>query len=429
MCPVQIQLGESKKALILRIAVMCGMILSGWVMLAVAKAGSIILLYLGTPDLLYLGPPVVAGFYAGATSRTYLSALFAWLAASGAVVLMLPAYLSLWYPGFGGMPLWQVVGSMTRHFAIYFGGIIGAGAVSGLAVSRLWRKAGWRGFGIRERALRVQRAVKARAVVVSVVLVIVTLGILAGLLYVRWRDRDFDGLTNREEAIMGTDPKNPNTDRDRLVDGRDPDPLRYDYPDLDLELQNWVDTTDCSRLAVLVNETPAGQVPENIPRFTGTYELVVSNRGTDLAKHGVVTVRGVIQRWRDTPMSSSIHTITVCTMDFTFGRIDPNQSITFEGSVDVDLTDSWEQLREAVEGQEPSLRWSVREPALNLALGSGRLEAVNPEWDSHLHDQASGVLLTLALGPLWWAATVTTVAVMCGSLKHLGWSRRKKLKK
>jgi len=288
--------------------------------------------------------------------------------------------------------------------------------------------AGWRGLGIPERALRVQRAVKARAVVVSAVLVLLTLGILAGLVYVRWRDRDFDGLINREEAIMGTDPKNPNTDRDRLVDGRDPDPLRYDVADVYMKVQNWVDTTDYSRLVVLVNETPAGQVPEDIPRFTGTYEVMVSNRGTDLAKHGVVTVRGVIQRWRDTPMSSSLHTITLCTMDFTFGRIDPDQIITFEGSVNVDLTDSWEQLREAVEGQEPSLRWSVREPALNVELDGAHWEA-NPEWDSHLHDQASGVLLTLALGPLWWAATAITLAVMCASLRHLGWSRKKNLVK
>lgn len=38
-------------------------------------------------------------------------------------------------------------------------------------------------------------------------------------------DEDFDGLTNDQEAFFGTDPRNPDTDGDGIIDGRDLAPL------------------------------------------------------------------------------------------------------------------------------------------------------------------------------------------------------------
>jgi hypothetical protein len=44
-------------------------------------------------------------------------------------------------------------------------------------------------------------------------------------------DTDGDGLTDDDEANLGTDPNNPDSDADGLLDGQDPDPLTPQAPD------------------------------------------------------------------------------------------------------------------------------------------------------------------------------------------------------
>src|SRR5690606_24518777 len=46
-------------------------------------------------------------------------------------------------------------------------------------------------------------------------------------------DSDNDGLSDQDEANLGTDPNNPDTDGDGMPDGQDPDPLNPPAPDTD----------------------------------------------------------------------------------------------------------------------------------------------------------------------------------------------------
>lgn len=43
--------------------------------------------------------------------------------------------------------------------------------------------------------------------------------------YILSRDSDRDGLTDRQEKLFGTDPNNPDTDEDGIIDGEDKEPL------------------------------------------------------------------------------------------------------------------------------------------------------------------------------------------------------------
>ncbi len=62
-------------------------------------------------------------------------------------------------------------------------------------------------------------------------------------------DTDGDGWSNREEYARGTDPLDPDTDGDGVVDSVDPHPL---FPDCD-----WSATTSCSNeLGHLYDESP-----------------------------------------------------------------------------------------------------------------------------------------------------------------------------
>ena len=45
-------------------------------------------------------------------------------------------------------------------------------------------------------------------------------------------DDDDDGLTNEEESGLGTDPNNPDTDGDGIIDGGDPDILAENLPSI-----------------------------------------------------------------------------------------------------------------------------------------------------------------------------------------------------
>ena len=42
------------------------------------------------------------------------------------------------------------------------------------------------------------------------------------------KDSDRDGLTDQQEKILGTDPENPDTDGDGIIDSKDPNPLVRD---------------------------------------------------------------------------------------------------------------------------------------------------------------------------------------------------------
>lgn len=61
----------------------------------------------------------------------------------------------------------------------------------------------------------------------------------------RQGDRDGDGLGDQQEALFGTDPDNPDTDADGLLDGEDPDPL---HAPLDQSLSISVKTSRAQNL-------------------------------------------------------------------------------------------------------------------------------------------------------------------------------------
>jgi len=43
-------------------------------------------------------------------------------------------------------------------------------------------------------------------------------------------DKDYDGLTRGWELVLGTDPDNPDTDGDGIIDAGDPDILANNLP-------------------------------------------------------------------------------------------------------------------------------------------------------------------------------------------------------
>jgi hypothetical protein len=109
-------------------------------------------------------------------------------------------------------------------------------------------------------------------------------------------DGDEDGLINLDEAWLGLDPTNPDTDGDGLLDGEDPDPLNPS-PDSDGDgVLDWED--NCPDV---VNPDQAdtdvdgkGDVCEGISHWDFDGDALDSEGVNHLSNHGAAFVDGVV---------------------------------------------------------------------------------------------------------------------------------------
>ena len=89
-------------------------------------------------------------------------------------------------------------------------------------------------------------------------------------------DRDGDGLSDEQERLFGTDPDNPDSDGDGILDGQDPTPLPAELPTMEISVEPDLSTTETwieARLRLTLLEASGEPIQE--ARFESSTSLGV----------------------------------------------------------------------------------------------------------------------------------------------------------